>query len=283
MSGFNEGRCCDAVLRILEVRHGANRHILSIDSYRTPGIEVRCTIGGLQYALEHTTIDPYPDRRLDDQQFLQALSPLETLIGSSELPPARHYHLLVDVLAFRRLSQKQRLAVSDALAQWIKASASKLRPPEGVRADVLRAYPPDVPVSVMLQCWRQPESSSSLTVGRLAPEDRELELMRRNRVRALLDKKGPKLQVEHDAGARTILIVEDDDIALSNKSLIEAAIREEISRTSYSIDEIYLVEVTARGNWHVYLLNHRQLRKQPTEQPDHWEVCPDNLQDVTRD
>src|SRR5271166_6578287 len=66
MSRSNEGRCCDAVLSIIEGMEGGRREILSMDTPHSRGVEVRCKIQGTVYAIEHTLIDPYPDKRRDD-------------------------------------------------------------------------------------------------------------------------------------------------------------------------------------------------------------------------
>jgi hypothetical protein len=85
---LHEGKACDAVLRMLEARAGAERRDLRADTPRSPGVEVVCTIGAKRYALEHTSIDSYPEKRLDDVQFMAVMGPLEAeLSHKGPLPP----------------------------------------------------------------------------------------------------------------------------------------------------------------------------------------------------
>jgi len=76
MGQSNEGCCCDAVLTIIEQELHAPRSILSRDTPASRGIEIRCGIGDAVYALEHTVIDPYPNKRDDDQQFMAVMGEL---------------------------------------------------------------------------------------------------------------------------------------------------------------------------------------------------------------
>jgi hypothetical protein len=59
---FNEGKACDAVIRVLEAREGANRYDVRFpeqEGHAAP-IEVACHIGDRLFAFEHTGIEPFP-------------------------------------------------------------------------------------------------------------------------------------------------------------------------------------------------------------------------------
>ena len=53
----NEGRCCDAVLRIFESEHGEQRREVIRDTPTRRGIDISCYIGNQHYAVEHTLIE----------------------------------------------------------------------------------------------------------------------------------------------------------------------------------------------------------------------------------
>ena len=58
---FNEGKACDAILRILEEREGSARtevRFPELEKHAAP-IELACRIGDRRYALEHTGIEPF--------------------------------------------------------------------------------------------------------------------------------------------------------------------------------------------------------------------------------
>ena len=59
-----EGKCCDAVLSQVERAAGTKRTVVSDpESTRVgPPADLRATVGGREYALEHTRILPFDDR-----------------------------------------------------------------------------------------------------------------------------------------------------------------------------------------------------------------------------
>jgi hypothetical protein len=280
MSQSNEGRCCDAVLSIIEREQGAQRSILSLDTPATPGIEVRCKIGDTLYALEHTLIDPYPDKRGDDQQFLRVLGELaESLSGRGVLRTDGSYHLYVESHAFRGKKQAEIPAIREAIRTWVIANARRLDPPAKGHTREVTASPPNVPVRVRLQFTLWPPLNDKLLIGRMAPAD--LPEQRRERIRTTLNKKGPKLHAEHRAGARSVLILEDDDSALSNPIDIGAALHSELAQIDYFIDDVYLIDTKLPDPWHIWRM--RQGAKQwPTryDSPALWEISPRDLTDL---
>ena len=74
--------------------------------------------------------------------------------------------------------------------------------------------------------------------------------MRATRLRQALNRKCPKLQRCKEEGARTILVLEDGDIALSNYALIWECLACLLRERQDVPDEIYLVD-TSLKRWDV--------------------------------
>jgi hypothetical protein len=73
---FNEGKACDAVIRVLEAPEGQTREGLRSpeqDGHVAP-IELTCRIGNPLFAFEHTGIEPFPGH-VQLQGGRKALSP----------------------------------------------------------------------------------------------------------------------------------------------------------------------------------------------------------------
>jgi hypothetical protein len=60
MGAENEGKCLDAVLKVIEGQHRETRKILERDTPTSRGIELLCNVGRQRYAFEHTLIEPFP-------------------------------------------------------------------------------------------------------------------------------------------------------------------------------------------------------------------------------
>jgi hypothetical protein len=280
MSRSNEGRCCDAVLSILEGGQGGAREILSMDTPQSRGVEIRCRIRGTVYALEHTLVDPYPDKRRDDREFLGVMGELErSLSRSTGLRTDGSYHLYVESHAFRGRRRPQIPLIQEGIRAWVLANAHRLEPPAIGHTQELSAGPPSVPVRVRLQFTLWPGWGGLLLTGRMAPPDLPRE--RRERLSAALLKKGPKLHAEHTACARTVLILEDDDVALSNPIEIGAALHAELAKLNYSIEEVYLVDTKLLDRWQVWRMKQgANLWPTRLENPELWEFPPAQLNDL---
>jgi len=280
----NEGRCCDAVLRVLEEREDSSRRILSVDSPKSPGVELRCSIGDRIFALEHTTLDPYPNRRADDQRLLAIVVPIEESIEAAGLlSPGRRYTLTVDGHALRNLKRSEFAGVTKRLETWVIENVARLDRASGERRPYLRASPPVVPCQVGLSSFdASSPGPGKLRIARFAPEN--LEDQRRARLATSVRQKGPKLHAEHASGATSVLVLEDFDIAISNEILIAEALFAALDAVEFNIDEIYVVDTSLDSVWDVLALQIGDDRW-PTdyESPPRWEFAPNALIDVIAD
>jgi hypothetical protein len=110
-----------------------------------------------------------------------------------------------------------------------------------------RTGPPDLPFEVTLVRWRQESDHiPKLTVGWWKPED--LEEHRIVRIGTALAKKLPKLATAADTGQETVLVLESNDIQISNAIDIRLALRAASDATAVALPSwIVLWETTAES------------------------------------
>lgn len=105
------------------------------------------------YALEHTLIDPYPNKRDDDQQFLAVMGALErSLSGQVVLRADCTYEIWVEIHAFRGKKRSEIASLREVIRLWIVAAVLKLDPQAQYETLQLSTFPPVVPVRVLLKC-----------------------------------------------------------------------------------------------------------------------------------
>jgi hypothetical protein len=118
-----------------------------------------------------------------------------------------------------------------------------------------REAPPGFPYDVTLvreSHWSlSPQHDGVLLVARIAPD--EVETLRTMRIREALERKCPKLERCKEEGARTVLVLEDGDISLSNHAVIGDSLVEAMKGRHDLPDEIHLVE-TSVTTWGVRIM-----------------------------
>ena len=277
----NQGKACDAVLKILEGRLGKQRENWIPDSPGNAGVEVTCSIGATTFALEHTRIDQYPGRQMDDQQFLRILEPVMHRLNSDHLLPVdSSLHLIVPVHAARGIKRHKVESIGNRLREWILWSVDALRLDGQGRTVEIWSEPAGVPFRVTLQRTLGAGGVlGALTVGRYVPPD--LEQLRQMRIHKALIDKCPKLHVCKRAGAVSILILEDSDISISNPIVIGLAVQAEIPKHNMPPDEIYLLD-TYFDRWKIWGLKRGEVLWPPrtTSGEDYEEFDSGALRDV---
>lgn len=159
------------------------------------------------FAIEHTSIDTLPNQRRDSDWFMRAAGNLEKELEAA--PPFR----LGITLEYDAVGIGQNWpAVRAALKSWVTNQASGL--PEG-RSLVENS--PGIPFR--LHVVKSSERRPGVFFARFQPEDDTLPA----RVKAAFDRKAEKLARYQKPGVTTILLVENDDIALMNEwKMLEA-------------------------------------------------------------
>lgn len=263
----NEGKACDAVLRLLEESTKKIRADVShpeIDGIGPP-VELRLKLGTQSYAIEHTQIEAFAGQIRTGEEFGQFIRPaIDELSGT--LPKPGVYHLYFPIDARLGVKADQRERIRRDFIVWVREHAQRLhennpekptkdRNPRGFN-ERYRAIPPGFPYEVTLQReahWSPSSHEGILLPARIAPED--VEARRRARLQEALKRKCPKLQRCKEEGARTVLVLEDGDISLSNHVLIGDGLDGPMKERVDLPDEIYLVE-TAVDRWAVKLMKY---------------------------
>ena len=257
----NEGKACDSVIRLLEERTGMDRADISRPEQtgNGPPVELRLNLGTQNYAIEHTQIEAFAGQIRMEEEFARFINPVTDEL-SEKLPGPAVYYLYFPINARLGVNTRQLDEIRRDFIAWIREHAQHLhemnpdRPtkeqhPRGYN-EQYRARPPGIPYEVTLQREAHWSLSSRhdgvLLVARMAPEDvQELRIARLGRA---LKRKCPKLQRCRADGARTVLVLEDGDIALSNHVLIGEGLARAMEDQADLPDEIYLVQ-TALDRW----------------------------------
>jgi hypothetical protein len=139
--------------------------------------------------------------------------------------------------------------------------------------------PPGVPFAVSLDRWPREDFPHPFVIRHLVEGD--VEAGRRLRLENAYDKKMKKLQSWKASGANAILILEEDDIFLTNHfNVADALASVEASRADRP-DEVYLLGVLS-SMWLVTRLRIRDQTLYDLPIDDRfWEVEPSALVDVT--
>lgn len=264
----NEGKVCDAIVRILEDRTGKERADLrrpEVDGVGPP-VDLRLWLGDQEFALEHTLIESFEGQIETGSVFSRITEHIRRGL-SGRLPGPACYVLQVPVNVALPRSVSRRNRALDGLLDWIRESAQSMdrtNPQQTQRwrnpsrfDDRIREIPPGFACEMTLQ--RQPEAA---LVGRepgdlfamlICPD--ELEKLRADRLKRAYSDKCPKLGSAKAEGARTVLVLENEDIALASFDLIGDLVPTLLSERIIPPDEIYLAE-THTNPWLIWLMKY---------------------------
>lgn len=260
----NEGRVCDAVVRVLEELAGEKRADVTYpERAGGPGaVELLLRLGPNRYALEHTRIEAFPRQMRYDAYFVEFIGPVMEDLGR-DMPRPGVYDLLFP-LNMRFAGGRKRLPMLRAsLITWVREKARELHAlnprrlrreerPHGIR-DMRAGRPDGFPFDVMLARsvhWAESGVHDGyIQAVRIAPED--IEPLRRERIQTALQSKQPKLTHRKAEGARAILVLENGDMILSNHALVGEHIAALLSGRPYWLDELFLMDTTT-SSWTLF-------------------------------
>ena len=265
---------------------------------------MRLKLGGQQYAIEHTKIEAFEKQIETGWSFSQLIKPIEVAL-SGELPGPAAYTLCFPVHTSLGVTRAKLASAQSQLADWVLEKAQSLHmrilerlPRPATRRDLhdcIKERPPGFKYEIALHC-HVPSSPSGQEAGTLrtvrsAPDDENLEALRVERLRRALSEKcreRPNLQCcKEEDGARTVLVLEDNDIALSEQSLIGTALAgllKELSGKLKFPDEIYLVDTSIDPLWQVWPMKYDD-KCRPVDDWAGWnytEFHVDELTDLTK-
>ena len=259
----NEGKACDAAVRCIERRTDDTRSKIRRPEKdgNGPPVDFRVKIGVQEYAIEHTQIEAIPQLIESHHRYEKLIEPVVDAV-SGTLPGPACYMLYFPIDTDLGVSRTDFDRIRSDFITWIQVNAQclyrrnrgqlerKRRSPRHL--DSIEGRPPGFPYPVRL-CV-DPASSAPerglLRHGRFAPNDKELETLPLDRLRKALRSKCPKLQCCKKDGARTVLVLESNDIALTNHAVVGECLVALLPERPDLPDEIYLVE-TETDPWTV--------------------------------
>ena len=267
MPAQHEGRCCDAVLRVIESQLQAERTGLrfpdKIDR-SNKRVDVCVGVGMTRYVLEHTRIEPFSEA-IAAGAFLQKLvsGVKKRLVAHAPLPGPGYYDL--------RQPQDQRLGggvrsrarrrdkIEQQIADWVSSEAAPLfarasnldlhRP-----TSIKREFSGSFTVHLICTPTGPPCNKTQGEFGAVRDTSESTEEQLVTRLRKAAADKCPKLLSCKRRGARTVLVLENSDILLGHIS-VRKALKQASDKRDDLPDEIYLVDTKAEGDWYVFPMN----------------------------
>jgi hypothetical protein len=251
MNRFNEGKAYDAIIRHLETREGGLRQDVRSPEragHRAP-VELTCMIGAHRFAFEHTGIEPFEGQiKLETQAYFH---PLRDMF-SGPIPPGEQYELQVPFGATLTLPKAQINSVISALGGWIRREGPKLTLAPIGRYGTPAVRQPDAIVPFKAALYRNslPGAPGHLLVTHRVDE---LDDSRTARIERACRQKFPKLAVWKNGGMRTILILEENDIQLTNVVDVCRSLLQVEGSFQFKPNEVYLI-TTSITPWFVWCL-----------------------------
>ncbi len=292
---YNEGKAIDAVLRRIEEREQSSRRAdgRSPDDLRDPDPQRRvdyvCTVGDRLYAFEHTGIEPF-DRQIEMEVRNRTLFGPIVERFDQKRSDAEFWELCVPVEASLSLKGVEVDRVRRALIGWIEAKAASFpltRYGDRYANPLLRETITGVPFPVSLHRWSLSNLANgrSLLCGRFVIKPfvtSDLEGARLARLQKAFEDKFPKLAAwKRSNGARTVLVLEENDLSLTNHQRVADSMSLAEARMSNSPDEIFLVSTHIADLWWVTCLR-REGRTYYDDGERFYEFDPRALTRLTR-
>jgi len=279
---FHEGKACDAVLQFLERRESATRQdIRRPDKEGDPDpVELSMRLLGCLYAVEHTGIEPFAKQiEYGHASGLFFSAVVEEI--KKAVPAGECYSVNVPVDAPRRVKSNDVRQVQKVLVAWVRETAPGLRLLEANRTDLSfqKVHVAQVPFPVSLTRHRSPSLEwPSVNLSYVSDSDEEA---RGSRIKAGFDKKLPKLMAwKRKHGARTVLVLENNDIQLTNHIVVTEAVLSIVPAVPDRPDEIYLVS-TCDEPWQVVPMLVDEVSAFDIGGDWHWQVSSSLLENLT--
>lgn len=251
---YNEGLACDAIVRLIEARVGVQRaHVRTHDNDPDPARRVELTfqLGPQLYAIEHTGIEPFPDFMRMNGDSSRLFDPI-TQGAASAIMPDEVIELHMPLGALLDIGQKELKRRQAALVDFIIHTAPQvpLRSYADYVGDIKPSTLPGVPFPVTLYRFEALGSGARIQIKHLVPNTGDQ--LRADRLLRACDAKFPKLaRWKASSGARTVLVLEDNDIQLTNPANVaEAYLPIALARNDRP-DETYLV-MTCNTIWYAW-------------------------------
>jgi hypothetical protein len=254
MLKFHESETCEGIIQHLELRENARRrdvHVRDEGNHTSPDARVEMTfwLGDQFYAIEHTGIEPF-DGFMEHQNRAPALfRPLEAEITAALAPVLTsgvmiEMYLPVDAFNGRKMAEVR--TIHAGLVNWARITAPTLPVGGHYQGQPVSAQPVGVPFSVSLVRFDGFTFPRPFQLRHITPGDEEARILR---VQRACEKKFPKLAIWRQSdNARTILILESNDVQLTNAPKVTDAFLPIAKARPDAPDETYMV-ATCMSPW----------------------------------
>ena len=285
---FNEGKVCDAIVRRLEKREQLKRADLQWpeqENHKHP-VELTFKLGTQLHALEHTGIEPFEGHIRMEAQTERLFAPitdaLKDTLGNEAL-----FELYLPIHALNGRKRAELATIQQAIITWVTAAAPTIPKREfpdykGTLVGPVKLA--DVPFILSLARFEPP-----IVPGRyfqIKHTVDNINQLRSDRMQAAVDKKFPKLAAwKANDGAKSILVLEQNDIQLTNASIVADIYLPLARARADRPDETYLVASCMEPTWWMWpiLIGERSYYDiAKTDEAGYWEFDPSKLDALTR-
>ena len=248
----NEGKCCDAIVRLLECRTGVKRDPATIFLNAKAGntdkdVEIRLTLGQQEYAIEHTRIMGFGNVKTEQHKyFLEFRSRIKVI--NFTIPGT--YILYLSSLPKNVLKDENQLTT---LTTWAQQAAAELYGlsqsgvSKGQRVEKTGTpWGAQFKVKLVRESWSL-ESYGMMDVRLCLSQSQNDSL--RQQIEKALESKCPKLKSHKDTGARSILILEMLGSNIRHDQIIEL-LPDAINKRNDPPDDIFIVD-SLTSKWFV--------------------------------
>ena len=288
----NEGRLCDVAVKSIERRKGEKRIDIRWPEkdHVGPPVELRLKIGTQEYAIEHTQIEAFEGEIGGGVSLERLTGPVEeALRGKLPGPALFTMYFPPDCgLCVRKSNLKEH---QKRLAEWVLENALLLYRKiqgriGGNPGDSITAMPCGFPYPIKLDCvvigLPSERKPGCLGAGRWIPEG--LEALTKRRLGRALREKLPKLLECKSEGARTVLVLESDDVITGADSVGTALVelQGEFDGELPLPDEIYFAKTPSNeGSWPVWRMKFDSQLWSWEDSTKYTPFCVDELTDLT--
>jgi hypothetical protein len=261
MLKFHESQTCEGIIQLLEAREcTARRDVLARDkgnhTWPEGRVEMTLRLGDQLYAIEHTGIEPFDGFMEHQNRAPELFEPLEAAITSAlraVLSPGVAIEMYVPIEGFNGRKMPEVHAIQSALVDWVRLTALTLTANStSYRPTTVTAQPPGVPFVVSLVRFERLSGQPVFFhLKHLASSSKELRALR---IQRACRKKFPKLaRWKHRYDARTILVLEDNDVQLTNPVIVAETFLAIAAGRADAPDETYMVS-THSAPWYAWPL-----------------------------
>lgn len=240
MNASNEGKACDAVIRRLEAQYGFGRQEVRYpekENHPAP-VEVVCSIGGQRFAFEHTIIEPFERHIQGQAQDWKELPRFRDKL-TNFIPEGEHIVLCVPVRCLAGLDSTASKQVQEGLFNFVESQIESLPAHPSFSGIVPHEF--NIPeISFKFSLVKYNGSSIFGRISLIQKLNFDLEMERVKRTRRALDKKSTKLSHWKCQGFRAVLVLEENDIALTDVVAVATCLRNAEVGLGFRSDEIYL-------------------------------------------